>query len=488
MPDVRYVCVSDLHFGASGSIVTHFEHMDGTEVAHPSPVLTALLDAIADVTGANESSDTPTLVLLGDVLELALSSSHQAAMVFDQFVAQALARESRLFAPKIYYIPGNHDHHLWELAREQLQLSGIRDSAPGDLLRPAPHSSTLAGFTDPDTTDGQLLSLLIRRHKGCEDIQVVTAYPNLGLHAEEGDRVAVLHHGHFVESMYRLVSTFKGVVFPGHQAPVDVHGLEAENHAWIDFFWSTHGQSGSAGADVTRVYEMLARDDSFELLVERVTNVISRDNDHDDGFVHKIGSRLARTMAKHIANSTYQRERQQTSVSLSPKGRAGLLRYLDEPVRLQLEADFGAVPDDLVFVFGHTHKPFEEFFSSGASRRPTEVLNTGGWVVDSLHDDNMQGAAVIFLDERLDAVSVHCYHEGSANQSVRVRSAGPDGDFHRRIQGLVEANDSVWRTVSTRALRAVHERHQLLDLNIEENMGIKKASDAGRVAESVGGE
>ena len=142
MPDVRYVCVSDLHFGATGSIVTHFERADGAEVAHPSPVLMALLDAVADVTGANESSDPPTLVLLGDVLELALSSSHQAAMVFDQFVAQALARESRLFAPKIYYIPGNHDHHLWELAREQLQLSGIRDSAPGDLLRPAPHSST----------------------------------------------------------------------------------------------------------------------------------------------------------------------------------------------------------------------------------------------------------------------------------------------------------------------------------------------------------
>lgn len=96
MPDVRYVCVSDLHFGATSSILTHLEHVDEVDLVHASPVLVALLDALDDLAAANESGELPTLVLLGDVLELARTSSHVAAMVFDQFVNHALARESRI--------------------------------------------------------------------------------------------------------------------------------------------------------------------------------------------------------------------------------------------------------------------------------------------------------------------------------------------------------------------------------------------------------
>lgn len=488
VPDIRYVCMSDLHFGATGSILTRLETVDEVDLAHASPVLTALLDALNDLTDANESGELPTLVLVGDVLELALTSSHVAAMVFDQFVAHALARETRLFAPRIYYIPGNHDHHLWQLAREQRQYAQIRESAPGDVFRAVPHSSTLEGFTDPATMEGQLLALLIRRHPGCEDIEVVTAYPNLGLPAEVGDRVAVLHHGHFVEPMYRLVSTFKNVVFPDHEHPNDVHGWEAENHAWIDFFWSSLGQSGPAGADMTRVYEMLARDDSFELLVERVTGAIGGgDREHDDGVMHWVSSKLARAVAKRIAKSHYERERHQTSVALSPKGREGLQRYLDEPVRRQLEVEFGRVPEELVFVFGHTHKPFESLLQSGASSGPAQIFNTGGWVVDSLADDSVQGAAVVLLDERLEAVSVHCYHEGALARGVNVRTAGPEGEFFRRVRGLVDANRVGWDRVASQAAGLVRERHQVLDLNIEEGMEIGD-TDSNRVAAGTGGD
>ena len=477
MPDVRYVCLSDLHFGATSSILTHLEHVDEVDLVHASPVLIALLDALEELAAANESGELPTLVLLGDVLELALTSSHVAAMVFDQFVAHALARESRIFAPVINYVPGNHDHHLWQLAREQRQHAQVRDSAPGDQLSTVSHASTLEGFTDPATTEGQLLALLIRRHPGCEDIQVVTSYPNLGLRAETADRVAILHHGHFVEPLYRLVSTYKAVMFPDHEPAADVHGWEAENHAWIDFFWSSLGQSGPAGADMTRVYEMLARDDSFELLLERVaTHVSGGDGDHGDGMMHWLGSRLARTAAKRVARAHFERERHQTSVALSDKGREGLTQYLDQPVRSQIEAEFGAVPEELVFVFGHTHKPFEMMFTTDASRAPAEILNTGGWVVDSLADDSVQGAAVVLLDEELNAVSVHCYHEGAVDTGVAVRTAGPEGAFFGRVQGLVDANSSAWARVATHAVAAVRERHQVLDLNIEKGMRPRDSS------------
>ena len=361
--------------------------------------------------------------------------------------------------------------------RDQRWHASIATSDADDVLAPVVHSSPLGGFSDEtadrQTMEGQLLALLIRRHAGCDDVQVVTAYPNLGLKAEHGARVAVLHHGHFVEGAYRIISTFKGVLFPDHEPPTEVHGWEAENHAWIDFVWGTLGQSGKAGVDITRVYEMLAREDSLELLVERAANALAHDSGPHTDFLHKTGGWFARTVGGHIVQAIHDRERHQVKVALSKKGWEGLNEYVDGPVRLQLAADPDPgfhVHDDLVFIFGHTHKPFEEMRLPEPVGQSVEVVNTGGWVVDSVADDSVQGAAVVLLDGELNAVSLRCYHEGSSNdEGVRVSGAQPSA-FRDRIQDLVHANDQVWRTLSAAALKAVDERHKDLSIRVTEDM------------------
>src|SRR5262249_53887133 len=54
----------------------------------------------------------PTLVLNGDILELALARDDVALGVFTQFLELAFERHD-LFDPVIVYLPGNHDHKLW---------------------------------------------------------------------------------------------------------------------------------------------------------------------------------------------------------------------------------------------------------------------------------------------------------------------------------------------------------------------------------------
>jgi hypothetical protein len=45
----------------------------------------------------------------------------------------------------------------------------------------------------------------------------------------------------------------------------------------------------------------------------------------------------------------------------------------------------GAVPSELAFVFGHTHKPFLKCFDDiEGFKKPVAVYNTGGWVVDKV--------------------------------------------------------------------------------------------------------
>ncbi len=117
MPDIRYVILSDLHFGAENSILTALG--DGEDpVADPtrrSPVLSAFADCLAEIVQANEGADPPTLILAGDVLELALADDEVAIAVFEQFSDLVLS-EHRLFDDEIWFVPGNHDHHLWETA------------------------------------------------------------------------------------------------------------------------------------------------------------------------------------------------------------------------------------------------------------------------------------------------------------------------------------------------------------------------------------
>jgi hypothetical protein len=139
-------------------------------------------------------------------------------------------------------------------------------------------------------------------------------------------------------------------------------------------------------------------------------------------------------------------------------------------VRRQLEHEYGDIPDELVFVFGHTHKPFERIISSAASREPVEVLNTGGWVVDSVADESVQGASVVLLDERLEAVSIRCYQEGTSDTDVRVHTANGRGEFARRITALVDGHETEWDRLNAAAATLVHERHDVLDLSIEESL------------------
>jgi hypothetical protein len=164
MPDVRYVILSDLHFGAENSILTALEA--DNPVVDPtrcSPVLSAFVECLAALVQANEGKDRPTLILAGDILELALAEDEVAGAVFEQFTDLVIG-ERGLFADEIWFVPGNHDHHLWETSREQRYAQQIRALAPDDPLPPPWHATRL--FADPrdPAVPSDLLTALVQRH------------------------------------------------------------------------------------------------------------------------------------------------------------------------------------------------------------------------------------------------------------------------------------------------------------------------------------
>ena len=103
MPDVRYVCLSDLHFGAQNSLLTNLAA--GDVIADPlaaSPTLTVFVDCLSSLVAANEDRSTkPILVLNGDILDFALASDEVAILAFERFVELALRRPRPLLPSRL---------------------------------------------------------------------------------------------------------------------------------------------------------------------------------------------------------------------------------------------------------------------------------------------------------------------------------------------------------------------------------------------------
>jgi hypothetical protein len=87
-------------------------------------------------------------------------------------------------------------------------------------------------------------------------------------------------------------------------------------------------------------------------------------------------------------------ERGTPSVALTAAGQAGLRDYLEGPVRAQLRHELGSVPDEVTFVYGHTHKPFVDRWSVPGFPSPVHIANTGGWVVDTAMPAPVQAGEV----------------------------------------------------------------------------------------------
>lgn len=421
MPNIAYVCLSDLHLGAANSVLTHLDE-HGNRLPGIGPMFDALLAAVDELTAKSGTNSPPTLIIHGDLFELALTSLEVAATTFDDFVVRAWGDAGGpLFASEAIFVPGNHDHHMWELAREHEFRDDLDAASTGvpemRHITPMLHSHLPTDALAPLV---QVLAQRALREAGSAiDVTFRVPYPNFGLVTPARDRAVVVTHGHYLEPMYRAMSFLHNVVTPARPPRLSTDALEADNWAWIDFFWSTMGRSGDTdpeGAAVPVLYEMLQHETSVDSILDRVL----------DDFLPRRRSpirwieRWALTRIGHrIAGKVIERERMHPAL-LSRAATDGLTNYLIGPVHEQLMTEVGQLPDHVDLVFGHTHKPFARPATAAGFASPVITHNTGGWVVDGTDPEPMKGASIVLITDELEVVDVNVYHQGSASNLSRA--------------------------------------------------------------------
>jgi len=466
MPDIRYVCISDTHFGAETSLLTNLQIASSdTDPIRPSPVLEKLVECLRYLINENiTATPKPTLILNGDILELALTTDNEAAMAFERFIELIAPDEDRKLFDRIVYLPGNHDHHLWETARETQYAEYLKAEAKwGEVLSIPWHSTYL--FTK--TVPSYFLNRVVQRWPILENFTVETAYPNFGLLSPDRRRGVIFHHGHFIEPIYLLMSTLKTMLFPDRPMPREVWDFEAENFAWIDFFWSALGRSGEVGKGLGIIYEKLLDERQTKKLLDSMAKGLAEKYDLP-GWGDRMEAKLLEWAFQAIVEQVQGLERQRDTgrLWLSDDAEKGLWAYLEGPLSSQIRREQDTMPAKITFVFGHTHKPFEEDMNFAGYPEWTDVYNSGGWVVDTVQPQPLHGGSVILVDENLNAASVRFYNESENPQDYTVtvgeaRHPGePSGPLFDELCLRVGKNPKLFQSFSDAVARAVNVRAQ----------------------------
>jgi hypothetical protein len=477
---LKYVCVSDLHLGAAYSVLT-FMNPDGTiNLLKPSGTLATFGKALRETVRRLSGPELPTLILLGDVLDLGQSQFGAVTQAFKRFIEVLFpADEPPAFASELLTVPGNHDHHLWRSAQDQYYVKSLPACHDAKFI---PDLLQHTQLFEPQDITCDLMTEVMHGYAHLAKSRVRVAYPNLGLLDADGRRCVVLHHGHYVDSTYRLSSTISGAFRGGDGRPATVAGIERENGAWVDFLFSGFGSSGTVGKDMVTLYQMLrdaAASHQFsqqlsDMLLDKLSSTLGIGGNSE--ITHGI---TVANVLKALVDVTLVRgaesERDSYASVMSGEGVSDVRWYLSGPVRQQMTKEppkLGKRPavQELSFVFGHTHKPFQDQLAIAGYSHPVSIYNTGGWVMDQPTMTPTQGAASVFIDDRLNVASLRLFNDPVNGEMNPVRGAGVGGFSDADNPLLTQLNDvlgaatrPLW-TAFTEQARVATELHASVQL------------------------
>ncbi len=433
---IRHVVLSDLHLGARDSLLTHV-HGSGEIADGPSEVLAAFANGLRETLADQEK---PQLVLLGDALDLGLSPFGDVSKSFLQLLdAFYPVGGPDLFDREIIYIAGNHDHHLWRIAQDNGFLSALESGQiPGDL------DAVTRIFGTPSHRC-RLMESLFAHRPHLRDASVKIAYPNWGVSDSGTKRAVVMHHGHYLDGMYRALSNVRGFLGDGDPRPATMRQLEQENGPWIDFLWSDLGSAGEIGSEAGSLYEVMlsagASHDFAEGIARRITGGLHAKLGINPKMPLKYGvtlDNLIRAAVDLTAGRAAERQRDGYGHVLGEDEIEDLGWYLGTPLAHEMRQELADMPRELSFIFGHTHKPFQDELLVDGYDVPVGIFNTGGWVLDEPTLMPVQGCAAMLVSDELEVASLRLFNDPTDGTIAPVRVEG-SGRLNRLVDDTAEA-------------------------------------------------
>jgi len=445
MPDIRYICLSDLHFGAYNSLFTTVTRDGIIKPERPTETLIKFLNILEYIINLTNKKRKARLILNGDIFELALANTNQAVMAFDSFINLLYEdKRSEIFSDKVIFIAGNHDHHLWETARERQYLEYISKIEPGVFIEPPWHHTKMI---NPSPLKSRFITTLMQRHKNLKNGRALAVYPNLALVNRNTKKYIVITHGHFTEPIYTLMSSLVSILLKSKSFPETIDEIEKENFAWIDFFWSVLGRSGKVGEGIGIIYDMLQDDNSINYLINNIIFHFVNKTEIPDSVSNMFKPVITYFLTKTISNIANS-ERGLNSDALGEKSQSGLYSYINGPLKLQfLQENNFELPKKMDLIFGHTHKPFAKVYSGFEKfGYPNDIgiYNTGGWVIDTIAPQKQVGGAITLIDEDKNIVLLRFFKESNLKFKLESTDENPQNPLLKKLQEKLDFTSDIF--------------------------------------------
>lgn len=464
----KYVCISDLHLGEEDSLFTNlYRNQHKADPLNPSPVMVYLKDCLYNLIKDTEGfpENKPTLIILGDGLDLALSQDNTALMVFERFIETFFLEVPEPLFKEIIYIPGNHDHHIWETAREIQYAEYIKRHyqeaeipIPWHRTRAIPEKTT--DFISSPLLKAAIQRVLERSNLSVE-LSVKIIYPNF-FHWEKGEinKFIVFHHGHFFEKLYYLISWLKKTIFFDEAVkfpPERIDDIEAENFAWIDFFWSTLGRSGEAGEKLETIWELLQSEKGRKNLIEILSKGLAKELDIPVIPGDFLEEKILKIILNFLVNLHSEKLEKMVEEDMSKEFYQLLKNYLGKAVFNQIKDETDLKNSEIehsemVLIFGHTHKPLYRMEKIEPYKNWIKIYNTGGWVVDKPKLDPLYGGMIVFVDDKSNVAGLKVFSLGKKEKPYPIEvqsSENEPSELYRYLSEKVEQDKDCWESLLT---------------------------------------
>jgi len=383
---IKAVVMSDLHLGEETSVLNFFIYDNrGKKVRQRGElVMSKITQELGKIKiGENDGEKIRYLILVGDVFDLSLSTFKEAVENVQIFLKRICDSET---IEEIIYLPGNHDHHIW------FQIMENRN-----FVNKIERRESLDFFYDRITDSDEVLKDTFLNGLMPEGKTIGVTYPNFELTL--GDRVIVFHHGHFNEQEWTLTTD----IFDEYLKDYDLEELEICNSPLTEMLWYALGQAGRLGAGglVEKIYTGVKNNDfkMIEKISEKIFDSIDEwDGKKKDGFfkdriddmIKKGGTFIVKKLiSQFVTKKEHKKGSVARGMTLKNKELAdGIKRYMDRFIKLDR---------DYTYVFGHTHKHFQEKGFKDSNNFDHELVNCGGWVIEKI--DEIPHTYILKIDD-----------------------------------------------------------------------------------------
>lgn len=448
---IKYIVLSDLHLGEEDSLFTPTEKGNHN-------LLQAFCASLQSLVDVNSNREKPTLILNGDILGLSFSTYQESLTVFDNFIESVVSTHN--ICDQIAYIPGNHDHHIWQLAMESQYRRSLESRSSKE---PIPAMKRITSPLYREGIRSEFIEAFINKSNH-SNLKLKILYPNMIIPPMENNHDYILiHHGHFAEKTYQFISESLQSLYPKESVPTSLNELEAENGAWINFAFSELGRSGAAGEKFEKLMNTLSSIEMFDSESGELSENVALALDYPYIPFHSAEKFLTRRLIQNIANKI-RSERYQAETVCSVDAMNGLTEYLEDYCKKQMSV-IGWNGEATTLIWSHTHKPFSRKTCT-ASWDQLKVINTGGWVLPK-EQKLTHGGSITLINAYNEVVDLRIWNDDIIGGNMQFKVIPTEGEslsnFGQQIMKLLRREGQLngpWKTFKAELKKEILNRRK----------------------------